>query len=121
MKKGFTLIELLGVVLILAVLIILIFPSVINFIKKGNDTIDDATLKLIYNASNMYMKDMESDFSSDEVNHCITFQNLIDGGYIKDSVIQDYLDTDKTIQAIYSNNKYEFSLVSENECIEDSE
>ena len=36
-NRGYTLIELLGVIIILALLTTLVFPSVINTIKKSND------------------------------------------------------------------------------------
>ena len=35
-NKGFTLVELLGVVIILSILVTLVFPSVVNFIKNSN-------------------------------------------------------------------------------------
>ena len=37
-NKGYTLLELLGVIILLALLTILVFPSVINTINKDTDT-----------------------------------------------------------------------------------
>ena len=43
MKKGFTLIELLGVIVILGVLVLILFPNILNQVKKSRKAINNAT------------------------------------------------------------------------------
>ena len=50
MKKGFTLIELLGVIIILSLVSLIVYPSVINTIKNSQNKVDNKTKELIYNA-----------------------------------------------------------------------
>ena len=62
MKRGFTLVELLGVIVILSLLMVIVFPTVINLINNTNQKIDQATLDLIYTASDNYITIHQSDF-----------------------------------------------------------
>ena len=50
-SKGFTLVELLGVIIIIAIISILIIPSVENVIKKSNDTVYNNQINTILKAS----------------------------------------------------------------------
>ena len=56
-NKGYTLIELLGVMIILAALVTLVFPSLINFIKRSTNETNELTSKLSYAAAEMYIND----------------------------------------------------------------
>ena len=57
MKKGFTLIELLGVIVILSLIMLVVFPNVLSVIKKSNQDKDTYTLTLIKNAADIYIKE----------------------------------------------------------------
>lgn len=50
-NKGFTLVELLGVMIILAVIFVLVFPSVQNIISQSEDTIYQKQINTILNAT----------------------------------------------------------------------
>ena len=51
MKKGFTLVELLGVIVVLTVIFLLVFPSVNNIISTGEDTVYQTQINKILNAT----------------------------------------------------------------------
>ena len=55
-NRGFTLLELLGVIIILALLTTLVFPSVLNAIKKSSDQTDKLSMDLISNATDIYIE-----------------------------------------------------------------
>lgn len=65
-NKGFTLIELLGVIIILALITLLVFPSIINSVRNASNKTDDLTLELIYNASNLYISNHKDNFIQKE-------------------------------------------------------
>ena len=44
-KKGFTLVELLGVIIILSLLIVLVFPKIVNSVKNSTKDTDDTIKK----------------------------------------------------------------------------
>lgn len=50
-KKGFTLVEVLGVIIILAVIFVLVFPSVQNIVSQSKDTIYQKQINTILNST----------------------------------------------------------------------
>ena len=51
-NKGFTLVEVLGVIVILAVIFVLVFPSVKNVLSQSKETVYDTQInKIFYNFS----------------------------------------------------------------------
>lgn len=118
-NKGFTLIELLGVVVIIALLMVIVMPKIINSLKSTSLKVDDLTLKLIYNASELYVEENSEDF--DEVNgnkYCIPLKELTGEGYLKSPINVNDIDiTDlKSVQVTY-NEGFNFELVDKNSCI----
>lgn len=56
MKKGFTLPELIAVITLLALLMLLVMPKVLNIQSEKQKDIDEAKLKLIYTAVDAYIE-----------------------------------------------------------------
>ena len=46
-KKGFTLLEMLSVLVLICILALLVFPSLINFIKKQQNIVENVNMSLI--------------------------------------------------------------------------
>ena len=86
-KNGFTLIELLGVVVLLALLAIVIFPSIIESVRKVNTNNDDAIKKIIISAAKDYYQDNLDCNKSNTC--CININKLIQGNYISNDIIDD--------------------------------
>ena len=55
MKRGFTLVELLGIIALLAVLFLFVYPNVLDIAEQKEKDIDQAKVKLINNAAVSYM------------------------------------------------------------------
>jgi len=121
MKRGFTLIELLGVIILLALLILLIFPAIINFIKSSNDEIDDMNIELIYNAVDMYIENNSDKFIKKDGNsYCVTLKELVELEYLSSSIKLSnniHITDAKSVQITYQ-GKHNYKLVDKNNCIE---
>lgn len=119
-KNGFTLIELLGVIIILSLLVILVFPSIINSIRNSSKKIDEVTLELIYNAANLYIDNHKNEFYKNNGNeYSIELQSLVNEGLLVSPVKLSGSDNDltnqKCIQVSY-NNGFEYELKDTGNC-----
>lgn len=119
-KGGFTLIELMGVIIILALLIALSLPSIINFIKSSNDKTDKFNLDLIYSAAESYIKEYKNDYPKVKENvYCISLRELVDDGKLKTPIKLSDSDEDitnkKSVEVTYS-DKFQYELKSD--CVE---
>lgn len=120
MNKGFTLIELLGVIIIIALLAVIIFPNIINSVKNSSNKTDELTLELIYNASSLYISSHQNDFSKiNGKKYTIELKELVDEGYlvspIKLSDSEEDITDQKCIQVTY-NDGYNYELKNTGEC-----
>ena len=105
-NKGFTLIELLGVIIILALLMILTFPSIINSIKSTSNKKDKLVIDLVYSAAEMFIKDNRNIYPDEEGNsYCITLTDLIEHGDLKGpiNISDEDVTNKKSVQVTYSN------------------
>ena len=116
--KGFTLIELLGVILILSLLLIIVFPNIINLVKNTNDNIDSTSEKLIFNATELYMKD-NSDYYKTGGKYCINIEDLVQEDYIR-SPLQykesDDITENKSVLVSYKNNENVYEIIDKSRC-----
>ncbi len=117
-NRGYTLLELLGVIIILALLTTLVFPSIINSIKKSSDKIDSATMELISNAADLYIDNNLNDFIKNNGNkYEIKLQDLLDSSNLPNSINLSNKDiNDKCVQVIYENDKFSYTLKPEGTC-----
>lgn len=109
-QKGFTLTEMIAVVLIIALLTIIILPSILNQLQSQKDNISKASMQLIYDATELYIKERQSMYpmAAGET-YCISLESLVNAGKLKNP-LQD-LSTGKNI----SLNKIVKVLVNEYE------
>jgi len=118
-NKGFTLIELLGVMVILALVITLAFPSLINSIKKSSNETDELTLDLIYNAVDLYIENHSEKFETIKGNkYEIKIKDLIEEKLLVSTLkLSDSEDVarDKCIQITYD-DKFKYELKNNGEC-----
>ncbi len=111
MKKGFTLIELMGVIALLALIALIVFPSILNQMKKIDYNISDANKKLIYSAVDDYIDDEDSaklclDAGGE---FYVKISELKEKGFLSDNI---ELKTYETVFIYYENGKYEYKILN---------
>lgn len=114
-NKGYTLLELLGVIVILSVLITLVFPSIINFIKKGNDTKERIINDLIISAAEDYINDnLSSLYLTSGVEYCVSIDTLVEQQYLSE-IIDDKELYSKSVKVTY-NEKTSYEIIDKEKC-----
>lgn len=119
-NKGFTLIELLGVITIISLILLIVFPNIIGTIKNSSGETDDVTIKMIYNASDLYISNHPNDFLKLDGNkYIITLNDLIDDKLLSSPIKLSDSDVTnlKCVQVTYM-GKFEYELMNTGECIE---
>ena len=108
-KKGFTLVELLGVIIILALIFALALPSVINILRKAEIKIDDATKKVIVDATEDYLSKNTNIINNDY--YCIKILDLIENGFIDQELLESLDSYDYYMKIDKDNNKKDYKIV----------
>ena len=85
MKRGFTLIELLGVIILLGILSLIVYPVVDSSIKKSREKAYNQTVDSILDAARTYGTDHKLGYDS-ELN-ILSFDTLQQAGYLKNDDI----------------------------------
>lgn len=87
-KKGFTLVELIGVIVILALLALLITPTVNKLLKEQKQKVYDAQMKIVLNAAKNYVADKQDTLDISDSGLALSVSDLYNNGYLnKDKVI----------------------------------
>lgn len=115
MKKGFTLIELITVIILIAVIGLIVFPTVNSIIKKSEDDLYNEQIERIKDASEKWAYDNVDKLPN--VNYgsiTITLLNLKKGGYlpldIKDPRTDEAIPNGLSIVITYIDNEYTFTI-----------
>lgn len=114
-NKGFTLIELMAVIVILGIVVTFTSIIVVNQIDKSKQRISDATLKIIYSASDSYVDENINDFPKvANNNYCIKISDLIKSNLIEKTIIDKEKDITENyfVKVTYKSN-YEYEIVEE--------
>ena len=111
-NKGFTLIELLGVITLLGVIALVVFPLLLKQINNARSGIKDANDVLLIDAAKDYVSSHENQYIAEEGNnYCISMETLINENYfnpkLKDSENKE-LDLNKVIEISYKKNMRDF-------------
>ena len=117
-NRGFTLIELLATIIILAGVALVAFPILLNTIKNSEGKIDEATKKIVYNATKLYIEDNLNDYPLKEgKTYCITFDDLIKSGHLEKDLV-DVNEDDSSIKTVKITNTdtYNYEIVNSGEC-----
>ena len=118
-KRGFTLVELLGVIVLLALIVLIVFPSIINVIKKSDNSISEANKALIINASKQYVEENKNEYSSNGT-YCLITQDLINNGFLIESISE--ADGTKlnniTVKVTVNGTSYDYEVLDkDNTCV----
>lgn len=83
-RNGFTLIEMIAVIGIIALMAIIVVPTIINQVAGKKEELSEATEKIIFSATELYLEDNAARYPK-TVNtvYCIKVEELINDGYLK--------------------------------------
>lgn len=121
-KRGFTLVELLAVLVLIAAISLIVFPSIINYINSSKGDINQVTEKLIIDNAKLYVDNNKTLFP-EKLNSsgCFVLQELIDGEYLEKSTLNNQAGkinpTEKFVQVDYvidneiGDPKYNFRIL----------
>lgn len=114
-KNAFTLIELIGVIIILAILILVVFPPMLDSIRNTRSKLSSATEEIIYSATNTYLENNMNLYPRiNGTKYCITLNDLVNSNLLneplKDAESGNEISLDKKIEVSVTNNKYSYVL-----------
>ena len=114
-QKGFTLLEMISVLVLISLLLLIIFPNIINYIKNHEKQVNELNRAIYEDAVNSYILENGDLFPKDIGNKfCVSIKELINSGFLKN--IEDEDTINKTIQVEY-NKEYNYKLVDSNKCV----
>ena len=127
-RKGFTLVELLATIAVLAIVISITMYIAINAIKRAKENTYQVTLNNVVDNTNSYLledKDLFFMPSADGTYEyqCVTVQNLIDKGYLRNDVTKSKVAEDRlvlTTDNIYIERNTATKAIVKNEYVIDS-
>lgn len=96
-RKGFTLVELLAVLVLLSVIVLVAFPSILNTIKKTDETLDSATEALLIANAKSYANDLTSTTAT-----CVNISTLVEEGYTESPIANTDSEKSETIETSWS-------------------
>ncbi len=124
-KKGFTLIELLAVISILALIAMVVFPSVNSSIKQSKEKAYKEQIKIIENAAKQWALDHTDSLPSETGGESdINVSRLKEDGYITDDDVKDPRTGDEIegkVVITYSSNQYLYKYEEKSEEIKAGE
>lgn len=120
-NKGFTLIELIGVICIIGLLVILVFPNLLNQFNNTKKKLSDNAIKLIKEGTRIYVTNNYNSFETlDGITYCISPTTLIESGDLDSTIFSidssiDYKN-DYAIEVKYDGIKYNYDFIPSDEC-----
>ena len=120
-KKGFTLVELIGVVIILALISLLAFPTILNSIRNTKSQLSAVSKEILYSAASSYVSNNLNDFPKKNGNtFCVTLESLVQNEYLPtkvyDSVTGEEIPLSNIIEVKYEQDRFNYNI--NNECVE---
>lgn len=105
-KKGFTLVELLGVIVILGIIALISIPPILNQMASSEQSIDEATLRVVYSAGSLYLDERQNNFVRNPGNvFCVQIEDLVADGKL-DPALSDSVEM-RSMQVNTSNIQWQ--------------
>lgn len=114
MKKGFTLIELLGILVILALILLVTFPPILNQINKSRSNLSDSMKSVIFSAADTYIEENKNTYSKKDGNvYCITLKDLVNANHLREPLIDSNgknIELTNKIEVYVENAQYKYKM-----------
>ena len=121
-NKAFTLVELMGVITVIALISVLVSPSIINQIRSSKNRVDKVTEKLIFSATDLYLDENKYRFPlNDGAAYCITLRELVDDGKLQEPILNsngDEMDLSLSVKVAVSEDLQYGGYEITSECVE---
>lgn len=116
-KKGFTLIELIGVVTLLSLIALVVYPSVTTVIKNSKESAYQDQIEIVIKAAKQWGIDHADELPDEDNVMSLSMETLLNGGYITNDDIIDPRETGTnlggTIIIRYDSNQYLYEYSTE--------
>jgi len=90
MKRGFTLIELLAVIILLAIIALIAYPTLNNVITKNKDKLYEKQINELERHANTWIMDNADTFNLDNgESYLLTFEQLYNAGLLNAKEVKD--------------------------------
>lgn len=98
-KNGFTLIELIGVVVILSIIALIVFPATLSVLQKGQSEVNDSVKQVVIGAAGKYVNENKDNYKKQignttennlKNNGEVSTKTLLDEGYIESDIYEKY-------------------------------
>lgn len=106
-KKGFTLIELIGVVVILGIISLVVFPALLNQISNSKQQVSDSQKQIIIAAAKNYVEENKNEYANKET-YTIPVNDLISNNFLNKDIIKSYSEGELLVT--YTNGEYDVTL-----------
>ncbi len=119
--RGFTLVELIGVVVILGLIALVALPPILNSVRKTKGNISDASQKILYSATEVYVSENINSYPRTDGNvYCIAIGSLVSNNLLPtkvyDAVTGEEIGQDNIVEVTVNQGQYSYSL--NNNCVE---
>jgi len=117
MKKGFTLIELLAVIILLAIIALIAYPTLNNVISKNKDKLYEKQISELERHANTWIMDHAETFELENGDsYLLSFEELYNSGLINSKEVKDPRNSENIkgcIAIIRNNTKYDIKYSEE--------
>lgn len=122
-KNGFTLVELLGVIVVIAVLSLLVFPIVMNQFRKNKKQISETMKTMIIDATSLYVDADPNVYIKNNGNiYCISLEQIASAGHLSKPLMDpgtgEEIPMSNKIKVSVENLQFHYEYIADDSCIE---
>lgn len=122
-KNGFTLIELLGVIVVIAVLSLIIFPIVMNQFRKNRKQISDTMKTMMIDATSLYVDADPNEYIKNNGNiYCISLEQIVNAGYLSNPLMDlstgEEIPMSNKMKVSVENLQFHYEYIADDNCVE---
>ena len=113
-KKGYTLVEIIAAIGLIAILFVIVIPTVLHLINERDSETEDATNQIVTMSIQLYLEKNPNQYNLNENDiYCISVEQLIDAEALNQSFINNsrfYSEDDIFKITVLKSNMIEFEI-----------